>query len=109
MGIVEFSTAGEAKKAMNLLQGSDLSGRPIAIEPYTRNQNSIGAGMGGPSRNSTGYQPAGKGWSKGSGKGAFATTHKVPKANAANKIFVDHLAFKTTWESLKAHFSGAGA
>lgn len=117
MGIVEFSNAADARKAMNLLQGTDLGGRPIAIEPYQRNQNSIGAGKGGPSPNSTGYQAAGKGspqgfggagkgWSGGSGKGGY--TPSVPKGNAANKVFVSHLAFKTNWEGLKAHFSSAG-
>merc|ERR1712032_1182045 len=50
----------------------------------------------------------GKGGGKGfGGKGAW-NKPQVPKAPAENKVYVDFLAYKTTWEGLKQHFSKAG-
>merc|ERR1712032_733604 len=55
-----------------------------------------------------GYKGMAKGAGKGfAGKGTWDKP-QVPKAPNANKVYVDFLAYKTTWETLKKHFSKAG-
>mmetsp|Transcript_23139 Transcript_23139/g.28441 ORF Transcript_23139/g.28441 Transcript_23139/m.28441 type:complete len:325 (-) Transcript_23139:227-1201(-) len=87
-GIVEMETVEEAVKAIEELNDVELDGRPLNVredreDKSLSNTNSKGSSSGGPNP-------------------------KRSKVKVGKRLFVQNLAFRTSWQDLKDHFRQAG-
>lgn len=107
MGMVEFSTEKEARLAIAVLNGTQVGGRHISVEPWT-DHGQPPPKQPGPSAT---IAQVGKGkakaeaWNKGKGAGKTWTSDS---RNPSCKVYVGQLPYSTTWQDLKDHFMQVG-
>eukprot|EP00746_Dinoflagellata_sp_MGD_P066345 gnl/MRDRNA2_/MRDRNA2_27504_c0_seq1.p1 gnl/MRDRNA2_/MRDRNA2_27504_c0~~gnl/MRDRNA2_/MRDRNA2_27504_c0_seq1.p1 ORF type:complete len:250 (-),score=56.17 gnl/MRDRNA2_/MRDRNA2_27504_c0_seq1:266-1015(-) len=100
MGLVEFSSRKEARKAIAMLDGCQLGERTLQVEPWTSDDGPKAKGKGAKAGYVWVQVPVGKSSGKGSnGKG---------KGNDDCKVYVAQLPYSAVWQELKDHFAQAG-
>lgn len=108
-GVVEFSTAEEAARAINTLHQSELGGRVIYIREDREDkdlQEELGRldnGSDFKKRPRNNGRSSG-GSTRGSGRGAPVQG----SVEIGKRVYVNNLSYNTTWQTLKDFFKQAG-
>mmetsp|Transcript_53076 Transcript_53076/g.123546 ORF Transcript_53076/g.123546 Transcript_53076/m.123546 type:complete len:244 (-) Transcript_53076:84-815(-) len=115
VGIVQFKTEASAQAAVAELNGSELQGRSIVVDPWTgssgkwkQEQKDNGKGKGnGKGKDNGGCKglSLGKG---GKGKGGGGFGGRVHEVHGENLVYVGNLPYEVKWQDLKDHMKQAG-
>eukprot|EP01064_Diplonema_japonicum_P029116 TRINITY_DN4630_c0_g1_i1.p1 TRINITY_DN4630_c0_g1~~TRINITY_DN4630_c0_g1_i1.p1 ORF type:complete len:248 (+),score=86.33 TRINITY_DN4630_c0_g1_i1:57-746(+) len=103
-GIVEFKTPEEAADVMIRMHDQELEGRRIFVRQDKEDRDLGGKGRGGFTsfKGKKGHGGK-KGGNTGRGQGQFTSNNHY-----SCKVFVQNIAWETSWQTLKDHFRTAG-
>eukprot|EP00927_Polykrikos_kofoidii_P077310 TRINITY_DN74264_c0_g1_i1.p1 TRINITY_DN74264_c0_g1~~TRINITY_DN74264_c0_g1_i1.p1 ORF type:complete len:398 (-),score=34.06 TRINITY_DN74264_c0_g1_i1:107-1300(-) len=107
-GIVEFSSADEAARAIATLRDTELKGRPIFLREDREEKRPVSSGM--PSRADHGSR-YGRGHSQDTDfrrDGGASSRHSGGVGREGCCVFVGNLPYSATWKDLKDHMRQCG-
>jgi RNA recognition motif-containing protein len=103
-GIVEFETPEEALKAINTLNGEELSGRRLLVREDREDRDVKPAGEAPRSGRGPARSPAGRGRGRGARGGRGPAPERTGESSGM-QIVVQGIPWSWTWQELKDYFS----